>query len=76
MTRETTIEAEHPFPMSESDLRKLGLAEVGYIKKYNLKGQPAWVLHAADGTALAVQDNPGAARLSAQHKELNLVTVH
>jgi len=63
-------------PMTQNDLRKLGLEEVGYIKKYNLKGKPTWVLHAADGTALAVQDNAEAARQSAQHQELNLVSVH
>lgn len=64
------------FHMTQNDLRALGLDEVGYVKAYKVNGKPAWVLHAADGTALAVQGNRNAARESALHKELNLVSVH
>ena len=41
--------------MTEQELKNLGLSEVGYVKPHRVKGQTAWVLHAADGTALAVQ---------------------
>ena len=44
-----------PFLMSQNDLKELGLEEVGYVKQYQVNGKPTWVLHAADGTALAVQ---------------------
>lgn len=62
--------------MTQNDLRDLGLEEVGYVRQYTVKGKPAWVLHAADGTALAVQDTPVSLRLSAQHHELDIVSLH
>ena len=65
-----------PFLMSQNDLRELGLEEVGYVKKYKVNGKPAWVLHAADGTALAVQGNADAALASARQHEIDLVSVH
>ncbi len=65
-----------PFLMTESDLKKLGMEEVGYVKQYVVNGKPAWVLHAADGTALAVQGDPDGALSSARHHELDLVSVH
>ncbi len=65
-----------PFLMTQSDLKKLGLEEVGYVKQYQVNGKPAWVLHAADGTALAVQADSNAALSSARHHELDLVSVH
>lgn len=69
-------ETSIPFLMTEQDLRKLGLDEVGYVKKYSLNGKIAWVLHAADGTALAVQNNRDAARQTAEYKDISLVAVH
>jgi hypothetical protein len=65
-----------PFLMTQNDLRELGLEEVAYVKKYKVNGKPTWVLHAADGTALAVQGDADAAVASAAHHELNLVSVH
>lgn len=65
-----------PFLMTEQDLKKLGLDKVGYVRQYQMEGKMAFVLHAADGTALAVQRTDAAARASAQHKEINLVAVH
>lgn len=73
------IIAEKPLPQTRAqlDLRKLGLEEVAYVKSYLVQGkQPAWVLHAADGTALAVQKTPEAARDSARHQNLALVSLH
>jgi hypothetical protein len=62
--------------MTQGDLRKLGLEEVGYIKKYQTRGEIAFVLHAADGTALAVQNDAEAARISADHQSIDIVSVH
>jgi hypothetical protein len=62
--------------MSSGDLKKLGLEEVAYIKKYKMDDGSAWVVHAADGTALAVQKTPDAAILSAQYQELDIVSLH
>lgn len=65
-----------PFLMTEQDLKKLGLEEVGYVKQYIVNGKPAWVLHAADGTALAVQGDVNGAVNSARSHELDIVSVH
>lgn len=65
-----------PFLMTQQDLKDLGLDEVGYVRKYKMDGKLAFVLHAADGTALAVQNTVDAARISAEHKEIDLVSVH
>ncbi|MDP2205167.1 MAG: DUF1150 domain-containing protein [Alphaproteobacteria bacterium] len=62
--------------MTQNDLRELGMEEVGYVRKYSVKGKPAWVLHAADGTALAVQENMPALQASLQHHDLDIVSVH
>lgn len=62
--------------MTQNDLRELGLEQVGYVRRYSVKGKPAWVLHAADGTALAVQENMPALQLSMQHHDLDIVSVH
>lgn len=65
-----------PFLMTQADLKRLGMEEIGYVKQYQVNGKNAWVLHAADGTALAVQGNSDAALASARQHELNLVSVH
>lgn len=65
-----------PFLMTQTDLKQLGLEEVGYVKQYQVNGKNAWVLHAADGTALAVQGNAAAASTAALQHELDLVAVH
>lgn len=65
-----------PFLMTQADLRALGLEEVGYVRQYQINGKNAWVLHAADGTALAVQGNAKAAASAARNHDLDLVAVH
>jgi hypothetical protein len=76
MKNEIETQKDIALRMTQSDLRDLGLEEVGYVRQYIVKGKPAWVLHAADGTALAVQDTPLSLRLSAQHHELDIVSLH
>jgi len=62
--------------MSEGDLKGLGMGDVAYIKSYDVKGKLAYVLHAADGTTIEVEDNENDAILSAYHNDLNIVAVH
>jgi hypothetical protein len=62
--------------MPHIDLLNLGMNEVAYIKQYTVDGQKAYVLHAADGTALAMQNDISAARLSAAHSQLGIVSLH
>lgn len=76
MTSPTQQSVSTAHIMSQADLKNLGMSEVGYVKKYSIDGEPAYVLHAADGTALAVQKDVDAARMSAQYQDLDLVSVH
>lgn len=77
MTRSMTSDFKNPLiAMTQSDLRELGMEQVGYVRKYSVKGKPAWVLHAADGTALAVQENMPALQASLQQHDLDIVSVH
>lgn len=72
------VATHHDFlsPISKNDLKRIGMGEVAYVKKYLIDGKPAFVLHAADGTALAVQGNNVAAKNSAHQQELELVAIH
>jgi hypothetical protein len=76
MTQDVHAQKEFAMGMTQNDLRDLGLEEVGYVRQYTVKGKLAWVLHAADGTALAVQDTPVSLRLSAQQHELDILPLH
>jgi hypothetical protein len=62
--------------LTTADLRVLGKNEVAYVREYEVKGQMAFVLHAADGTALAVQKDVTAARVSARNQDLEIVSIH
>jgi hypothetical protein len=64
------------FILPNVDLLKLGMNEVGYIKQYVVEGQKTFVLHAADGTALAMQPDAAQARLTAAHNQLGIVSLH
>jgi hypothetical protein len=62
--------------MSDEEFKHLGLDEVGYIKPYRVSDGIAWVLHAADGAAIAVQKDAAGAVHSAQAQDLALATLH
>lgn len=62
--------------ISESELGRLGVGDVAYVKRHLVGGQAVFVLYAADGTALAAQKNAAAAESSAYDQDLDLVTVH
>ncbi len=62
--------------MSEGDLKGLGVGDVAYIKSYDIKGRIAFVLHAADGSTIDVEDTETEAVRSAYQNDLNVVAVH
>ena len=62
--------------MSDQEFKALGMDQVAYIKAYRVKDKIAWVVHAADGTALAVQNDADAALNSAEAQDLSLATLH
>lgn len=77
MTHDKITLDQPPRPLlSEQELKALGMDEVAYIKAYQVKDQVAWVVHAADGTAIAVQHDIAAAANSARAQDLVVATVH
>ena len=62
--------------MSERDLGELGVGDVGYVKQRVIDGKTAFVLYAADGTALTAQNDEESAQWNAHYQDLELVTVH
>ncbi len=62
--------------MSKGDLKDLGLGDVAYVKRYATEGQAAFILYAADGTALSIQKNETSAARTAYNHDLELVAVH
>lgn len=77
MKREDIIMENLRWPgMSDQEFKALGMDQVAYIKAYRVKDQTAWVVHAADGTAIAVQNDVAAAVNSAQAQDLGVATLH
>lgn len=62
--------------MSDQEFKALGMDQVAYIKPYRVKDKIAWVLHAADGSAIAVQNDADAALNSAHAQDLGIATLH
>ncbi len=76
MEKTTVFEGMRLPAMSEQEFRALGVDEVAYIKSYRVEGGLAWVVHAADGTALAVQKDVAGAIYSAEAQDLGVAAVH
>ena len=73
------LELEQKFTsliMSESDLKNLGLNDIAYIKTHKVNNKIAYVLHAADGSAIGLEVNEHSVIKDAHYQELNLVALH
>ncbi|MDD9899836.1 MAG: hypothetical protein OXT65_02525 [Alphaproteobacteria bacterium] len=62
--------------MTAADLKRLGKGKVGYVRVYTKEGKKTFVLHAADGTAVAAQKNAKATRHAAGQKGIAIIAVH
>ena len=70
---EFALDARH---MTPNQLRDLGVSYVVYLREGMVDGHPAYAIHAADGTAMAiVEDIDLAVELVAEHG-MAFVTVH
>ena len=71
-------------PSAEEQLRKIsaqdflafGLHQVAYIRPVHIEGKPVWSLHAADGTALTIQNDQHLAAVMARQNDLEPVGLH
>lgn len=62
--------------LSAQDFLNFGLQQVAYIRPVHVEGQPAWSLHAADGTALTIQDKAHLAAVIARQNDLEPMLLH
>jgi hypothetical protein len=62
--------------ISTQDLAALGLQDVAYVKSVLVDGKPAFAVHAADGTPIAVLSNRDVAFIAVRQHELEPVSVH
>ncbi len=62
--------------ISTQDLAVLGMQNVAYLKPVVHQGEPAFAIHAADGTLVAMTATRIAAELLVRNNELEPVSVH
>ena len=55
---------------------RLGMPALAYLKPVTIDGQPAWEVHAADGTQLALMPNRDVAIATCRQNEMEPVSVH
>ena len=62
--------------LTSHDLAALGMQDIAYVKSVLHQGQPAFAVHAADGTLVAMTATRLAAEALVRHNELEPVSVH
>lgn len=62
--------------LSQQDLQLLGLNNIGYIRTAQIRGEIAFVLHAADGTALAVRHDADDIKNLATEQAIGIASLH
>ncbi|HXV23514.1 MAG TPA: DUF1150 family protein [Alphaproteobacteria bacterium] len=62
--------------ISTQDLAVLGMHNLAYLKPVLHQGEPAFAIHAADGTLVAMTATRIAAELLVRNNELEPVSVH
>jgi hypothetical protein len=65
-----------PRKMTRGELLTLGLPRLAYLRCGTIDGQPAYALHAADGTAMAIVEDIEVAIDLASEKDMLFVSVH
>ena len=58
------------------DLATLAIEELAYVKPVVVDGEPAYAIHAADGTKLAVAGDREIAIVAVRQHDLHPVSVH
>ena len=70
------IDTDDPRQMTPAQLRRLGLSRLVYLRCGEIDGQPAFAIHAADGSAMAVVDDIEHALELALERDMTFVAVH
>ena len=62
--------------ISAADLARLGVSQIAYVKPVTVNGAPAFAIHAADGTPMAVAENRDVAVATIIQNEMLATLVH
>ena len=62
--------------LSVEDLARLGVSQIAYVKPVMMNGTPAFAIHAADGTPMAVTGNRDVAISAIIQHEMLPTMVH
>ena len=62
--------------LTTTQLAKLGVAQVAYVKPIVVNGAPAFAIHAADGTPMALAEELEVAVAAIRQHEMLPVSVH
>ncbi len=65
-----------PRQMTRGELLRLGVPRLVYLRRGTIDGQPAYAIHAADGTAMAVVEDIAVAIELASENNMTFVPVH
>ena len=76
MSDHGTVTVSDPRQMTRSELRKLGVPRLVYLRCGTVDGQPAFAMHAADGTTMAVVEDVEVAIELASANDMTFVAVH
>ncbi|HME27565.1 MAG TPA: DUF1150 family protein [Acetobacteraceae bacterium] len=76
VAQEEAVRIADPRQMTRSQLRRLGLPRLVYLRCGTVDGQPAYAVHAADGTAVAVVEDLEVAIELASENNMIFVAVH
>jgi hypothetical protein len=62
--------------LSQTQLAGLGVSQVAYVKPVTVNGKPAFAIHAADGTPMALAENQDVAMAAIVQHEMAAALVH
>ncbi|MBV9783581.1 MAG: DUF1150 family protein [Acidisphaera sp.] len=62
--------------ISVSELARLGVSQLAYVKPVMVDGNPAFAIHAADGTPMAVTTDQETALVAIHQHDMAAVLVH
>ena len=62
--------------LSETDLARLGVSQIAYVRPVMLNGALAYAIHAADGTPMAVSPDQATAMAAIMQHEMLASLLH
>jgi hypothetical protein len=75
-TGEPAVEQVDIRHISIEQLARLGVSQIAYVKPIVMNGAPAFAIHAADGTPMAVAGNRDIAIAAVHQQEMLATLVH